>query len=301
MTQLELATDDTLSSTASPTGRRSLRVLGIPFLRGRYLAGSLLLIALTLAAFVGPALLPFEPTKQDLVARLLPPMTDGHLLGTDALGRDVLARVLVGGRISIVVGILGAVTAAVIGITLAMLAGVREGKIGTAVMGFVDAQLAFPFILLAIVFVATLGSSLPTVIVVLALSSWVAFARPVHAMVLSLKRRDFVVAARSIGATDLVVVRQHLLPHVLPTVVVIGTLQVAHIVLFESALSFLGMGVPPEIPTWGSMLSDSRRYIQTAPWLSIFPGVALVMTVFSLSLVGDWLRETLDPHREQHR
>ncbi|MCC6642890.1 MAG: ABC transporter permease [Deltaproteobacteria bacterium] len=288
-------------ASTPPEGRRTLRVLGIPFLRARYLLASLGLAAIVLAAVVGPLLVPFDPAEQDIALRLKPPGTDGHLLGTDALGRDVLVRVLAGGRISLMVGLTGATLAAIVGIVLGMIAGYREGRIGTLIMGFVDAQLAFPFILLALVFVATLGSSLLIVMAVVALSSWVDFARPMHAMVLSLKRRDFVTAARSIGASDLLILRQHLFPHILATAVVIGTLQVANIILFESALSFLGMGVPPDIPTWGGMLSESRRYLQVAPWLSILPGLALLVTVFSLSIVGDWLRETLDPHREQHR
>jgi peptide/nickel transport system permease protein len=227
-------------------------------------------------------------------------LTGDHLLGTDALGRDLLARILAGGRLSLFVGFTGAALAATVGVLVGLIAGFREGRTGTIAMGIVDAQLAFPFILLAIVFVATLGASLPMVIVVLALSSWVSFARPIHAMALSIKHRDYVLAARSIGARDSAILRRHMLPHVLPTAVVIGTIQVAHIVLFESALSFLGMGVPLDIPTWGAMLSDSRRYLQTAPWISIFPGVALVATVFGMSLVGDWMREALDPRREQH-
>lgn len=284
----------------SPVGRRTLRVLGIPFLRGRYFAGVCLLVVVVLASAVGPLVVGHSPDAQDLTARLLPPLSGDHLLGTDALGRDLLARILAGGRLSLFVGFTGAALAATLGVLVGLIAGFREGRIGTIAMGVVDAQLAFPFILLAIVFVATLGASLPMVIVVLALSSWVSFARPIHAMALSIKHRDYVLAARSIGARDSTILRRHMLPHVLPTAVVIATIQVAHIVLFESALSFLGMGVPLDIPTWGAMLSDSRRYLQTAPWISIFPGVALVATVFGMSLVGDWMREALDPRREQH-
>ena len=284
----------------SPVGRRTLRVFGIPFLRGRYFAGVCLLVVVVVASVIGPLVVGHSPDAQDLTARLLPPISGEHLLGTDALGRDLLARILAGGRLSLFVGFTGAALAATIGVLVGLIAGFREGRLGTIAMGIVDAQLAFPFILLAIVFVATLGASLPMVIVVLALSSWVSFARPIHAMALSIKHRDYVLAARSIGATDATILRRHLLPHVLPTAVVIATIQVAHIVLFESALSFLGMGVPVDIPTWGAMLSDSRRYLQIAPWISIFPGVALVTTVFGMSLVGDWMREALDPRREQH-
>jgi peptide/nickel transport system permease protein len=188
----------------------------------------------------------------------------------------------------------------VLGTVLGLIAGFLGGRVGTLIMGVVDAQLAFPFILLAIVFVATLGASVPVVITVLVLSCWVSFARPVHAMTLSLKERDFIVATRSLGARDVTILRRHLFPHVLPTAVVIGTIQVAHVILFESALSFLGMGVPPSVATWGSMLSESRNYLQIAPWMSVFPGLGLVLTIFGLSLVGDWLREILDPHRAQH-
>lgn len=298
VTPFETTPDDAVY--VSPVGRRTLRILGIPFLRGRYFAGVCLLAFVVIASVVGPLVVGHSPDAQDLTARLLPPLSGDHLLGTDALGRDLLARILAGGRLSLFVGFTGAALAATLGVLVGLIAGFREGRIGTVVMGIVDAQLAFPFILLAIVFVATLGASLPMVIVVLALSSWVSFARPIHAMALSIKHRDYVLAARSIGARDSTILRRHMLPHVLPTAVVIATIQVAHIVLFESALSFLGMGVPLDIPTWGAMLSDSRRYLQTAPWISIFPGVALVATVFGMSLVGDWMREALDPRREQH-
>jgi peptide/nickel transport system permease protein len=280
--------------------RTPLRMFGIPFLRRRYFLGVSLLTLIVVACLVGPLVLGVDPNAQDISQRLQPPAPGAHLFGTDSLGRDVLARLLVGGRISLLIGISAAALAAVVGTLLGLVAGFRERRAGAVIMGFVDAQLAFPFILLAIVFVATLGSSVVVVIAVLALSSWVAFARPLHALTLSLKERDFILAARTLGARDRMILRRHLLPHVLPTAVVIATIQVAHVVLFESALSFLGMGVPPGVPTWGSMLSESRSYLQTAPWLSVLPGLALVLTVFSLSLLGDWLRDLLDPRRARH-
>lgn len=265
-----------------------------------YFFGWLLLSLMVFASAFAPVLIAQDPTVQDLSQRLLSPgLSTEHLLGTDQLGRDVLSRILHGGRVSIAIGLLSTLVAAIVGGVLGVVAGYLEGKIGTLIMGIADAQLAFPFILLAIAFVATLGSSLLNVLIVLALSSWVVFARTVYGMTLSLKTRDFVLASRSLGASATRIISHHLPPHILPTVIVLANLQVGRMILFESALSFLGMGVPAETPTWGAMLSDARRYMATAPWISIFPGVAIVLVVLAVSLVGDWLNEVVDPRARQ--
>lgn len=269
-------------------------MLGIPFVKVRYLVGAALFLVVLLAVALGPMVVPFDPNAQSITARIQPPSAS-HLLGTDHLGRDVLARVLAGGRVSLLLSVAATVLSALIGVAAGLFAGYVGRKTETAVMGVVDAQIAFPFILLAIALVATVGSSVPTVLVVMALSSWVAFTRPVHAATLALKERDFIAAAQGLGLPGRTVVRRHLAPHVMPVVVVVGTVQLAQLILFESALSFLGLGVPPSVPTWGSMLNESRTYIQIAPWTSIFPGVAIVLCVFAISLLGDWLRTLLDP------
>jgi peptide/nickel transport system permease protein len=268
--------------------------------RPYYTAGFVLLGLLVLSSVFAPLLAQADPTFQDLRARLTPPQWSGaHPLGTDSLGRDLWSRILYGGRISLLVGIGATIVAAVIGVGLGLVAGYAEGRMGTIIMGTADAQLAFPTVLLAIVVASTLGSSLVNVILVLALSGWVGFARPVYGLTLSLKTHDFVLAARALGATGGRIIVVHLLPHIFTTAAVLVTLQVARMILFESALSFLGMGVPPEVPTWGAMLSDARRYMQTAPWTSIFPGLAIVLTVLGINLTGDWLRDVVNPRHRQ--
>jgi peptide/nickel transport system permease protein len=259
-----------------------------------------MLTAVVVCVTVLPHIMGTDPLEQDLPNRLRPPLEIAkHPLGTDELGRDVLARLLVGGQISLVVGVVAPLSAAILGTCLGLIAG-YELRVGGLIMAVADAQLAFPFILLALVLIATIGPSLGMVVLVLALASWVAFARPVQAMTLSLKHREFVLAASTIGSSGMRILWRELLPHVLPTAIVIATIQVAHIVLFESALSFLGMGVPPEVPTWGAMLSTSRQYLQRDPWLSVLPGLALVVTVFLFTITGDWVRELMDPRRELH-
>jgi peptide/nickel transport system permease protein len=285
-------------SHGKPGQRRPdrLTVVTVPFVNVRYLVGAVLLAVVVLATTVGPLLVPYEPNAQNISARLEgPSLSSGHLLGTDALGRDLLARILAGGRISLLLAVAGTILSALVGVTAGLVAAYRRGRLETSVMGVVDASLAFPFILLAIALVATVGSSIATVLAVMTLSAWVGFARPIHAMTLSLVGRDFVTAAHGLGLGGGTIIRRHLLPHVLPVALVIGTLQIAQLILFESALSFLGMGVPASIPTWGSMLSESRNYIQIAPWTSVLPGLAIVASVFSLSLVGDWVRALVNP------
>jgi peptide/nickel transport system permease protein len=249
-----------------------------------------------LASALAPLLTASDPTAQDTSRRLLgPDLGSAHALGTDALGRDLLSRILFGGRTSLVVSAAACLVAALVGTTVGMVSGYREGKVGALIMGIADAQLAFPFMLLAIAFVSTIGSSLGNVVLILALTSWVVFARTTNALALQLKNREFVLASVSVGASSGRILWTHLRPHVIPVVIVLATLQAARVILFESALSFLGMGVPSATPTWGSMLSDSRAYMVTAPWMSIFPGLAIMLTVLGATFVGDWLRDVIDP------
>jgi peptide/nickel transport system permease protein len=270
--------------------------------RPHYLFGWIVLTLMVLAAVFAPFIATQDPTFQRLGQRLLPPeLGSAHPLGTDQLGRDMFSRLVYGARVSIAIGLLATLAAALVGGVLGLFAGYLAGKIGALIMGVADAQLAFPFILLAIAFVATLGSSLLNVIIVLSLTNWVVFARTVFGMTLSLKQREFIEASRSVGATALRILFRHLPPHVLPTVVVLANLQVGRMILFESALSYLGMGVPAETPTWGAMLSDARRYMETAPWISILPGVAIVSVVLATSLVGDWVNEAISPRSRGRR
>ena len=253
-----------------------------------------------LAAIFAELIAPFDPAAQDLRMRMLPPIWQeggniAHLLGTDQLGRDTLSRLIFGSRISLTVALAGTLLAAIIGIVLGAVAGYYSRLADTIIGRVIDIQLAFPFILLAIFVVAVLGPGLVNIILVAALTGWVRFARVVRGEILSIKQLEYIEAVRSLGGRDARIVFRHILPNILSPIVVIGTLEVAKIILMEASLSFLGMGVPPDVPTWGRMLSESREYMQTAPQLVILPGIVISLLVLGISIFGDWLRDYLDP------
>ncbi len=232
----------------------------------------------------------------DLANRLQEPFKNSlHILGTDPLGRDVLARVIVGGRISLLVGILSVLGAIVVGVVLGLLAGYYRGFVDTLVMRLADVQLALPFILMAITFAAILGGGLGNTILLLIISQWVQYARLVRGAVLSLREREFILSARAIGVRDRGIIFSHLLPNIMGPVIVLTTLNIANNILLESSLTFLGLGVDVMVPSWGGMLADGRTYLQSAWWVSVFPGLALMLLVLGLNLFGDWLRDRLDP------
>ena len=280
----------------------------IGFLR-RYLAskiaaaglfGVMLVIGL---AVLAPLIVPFDPDAQDILLRLKPPGTvteDGlYVLGTDALGRDVLSRLMVAARISLLVGVASVVLSGLIGVTLGLVMGYDEGWTGRAIMVVTDIQLAIPFLVLALAVVAVLGPSLLNLILVLGATNWVQYARVVRAECLVLRNREFVQAARALGASRLRILRRHLLPNVMSSIVVISSLQVAKMILLESSLSFLGLGVPASIPTWGVMIADGRNYVANAWWVAAIPGLAIFVTVVGINVVGDRLRDLLDPKLRQ--
>jgi peptide/nickel transport system permease protein len=262
--------------------------------------GSAIVLIIAVAAALAPLIAPMDPITQDLPNRLEPPSWMSHgqsayVLGSDGFGRDVLSRILFGSRVSLAVAGAGIVVSGLCGIVLGLLAGYYEGGLATVVMRFADTQLAFPPILLAVVVVAVFGTSFVNLIIVLAISAWVTYARIVYGQVLSIKHMEYVLAARSIGSSDFRIMSTHILRNAFGAIIVVATLQVGRMILFEAALSFLGMGVPVPAPSWGSMLSEGRNVLAVAPWIATFPGLAIVVTVLGINLLGDGLRELLDP------
>ncbi len=258
--------------------------------------GLTLTLLMVLSTLFAGWLFPAGGDTMDLNNRLLQPFTNlNHVFGSDPIGRDVLARVVFGGRISLIVGTVSVLLAALIGIAVGLIAGYRRGFLDTVLMRLVDVQLAFPFILLAITVIAVVGPGLWKVIFVMVVTQWVQYARLVRGQVLSLRERDFVQAARALGSSDMRIILRHILPNLIGPVIVLATLNVANNILLESGLTFLGLGVDPLIPSWGGMLADGRNYLQTAWWVAMFPGLAITITVLGFNLLGDWLRDRLDP------
>jgi peptide/nickel transport system permease protein len=272
--------------------------------------GAVILFLVAVAAVFAPVLAPYDPNAQEITARLECPWltscpkygttetvhgTREHILGTDQLGRDILSRIIYGARVSLIVGLTAVILGAGLGSTLGLLSGYYGGFLDTGIMRVGDVFLAFPYLLLAIAIVAVLGGGLLNVIIVLAIATWVPYARLMRGSVLSVKEREFVVAARAIGAKDSAVLFRHTLPNVVTPIIVFGTFAVAAAIIAEAGLSFLGLGVGTATPTWGNMLADGRNYVSTAWWLATIPGVAIMLTVLSINLIGDWLRDALDP------
>ena len=258
------------------------------------------LLLLTLAAIFAPLLTAQDPLKQALALRNRPPawVTGGstaHLFGTDNLGYDIFSRVLYGARISLGIGAIATVIGALLGTFLGLIAGFFRGPAEWLIMLLVDAQLATPFLVIAIAVIAAFGKGLPILIALAGISGWMLFARACRSTVLSLREREFVSAARALGATDGRILFRHILPNIRSVILVIVTIDLRRIILFEATLSFLGLGVQPPQPSWGSMIDKGREYLDTAWWISVFPGAALMLTVLAVSLVGDWLRDELDP------
>lgn len=258
------------------------------------------LLLLVIAAASAPALTHYDPTASEVTQRLLPPAwvhggSRAHLLGTDQLGRDVFARLIYGSRISLIVGITTVAISSVLGSGLGLLAGYYEGRLGAVLMRIADIQLAFPFLLLAIAIAAVLGVGLLNVILILGVAGWVGFGRLTRGQVLSIKQKEYVEAARAIGADEPRIIAWHILPNVVTPIIVVATATVANNIVVEASLTFLGLGVQPDLPSWGNMLAGSRDYLNVGWWMSVFPGVALTLTVLTVNLLGDWLRDYLDP------
>ncbi len=264
------------------------------------LALGLGLVGLSLAAAVAaPVLAPRNPEAADLRARLTPPAWfaggSPYVLGTDAIGRDILSRIIYGARISLTVGLVSVALSSVAGTALGLAAGYYGGWWDEAMMRVADLQLSFPFILFALVVIAVLGPGLGRIVFVLAVTQWASYARLVRSEAIAVKEADYIQAARALGVRDARIIWRHVLPNALGAVMVLATLSIANNILLEAALTFLGLGVDPAVPSWGGMLADARNYIQTAWWDSTFPGMAIMLTVMGFNLVGDWLRDRLSP------
>jgi len=264
------------------------------------LLGAGLLLVMLLGAILAPLVSPHDPVQAEITQRLRPPVwtergTAENLLGTDQLGRDVLSRTIHGSRISLLVGITAVLISGSLGVFLGLISAFQGGRVDALIMRVADVQLAFPFILLAIAVVAVVGGGLLNVILILGVTGWVSYGRVVRSQVLSVKEKEYVEAARALGSRALVLVVRHILPNVMTPVIVLATFNVASYMVAEASLTFLGLGVQPAIPSWGIMLADGREYMRAGWWMAIFPGLALMLTVLSINLVGDWLREYLDP------
>jgi len=284
-----------LAATAS--GSRAWRRFA---LNPAALAGSLILLMMVSVAVAAPWVAPHDPAKQSLLRRFTPPVWQAggnavYPLGTDQVGRDVLSRIIHGARISLLVGVAAVVVSLVVGVSAGLASGFLGGKVDTAIGTVVDVSLSFPQILLALAFVAALGPSLATIIVVLGLTGWERYARVVRAEVLALREKEFVEAARAIGVGRLRIVVRHVLPNTVSSIVVMSTLQIAQAILAEAALSFLGVSSGNAYPTWGQMISLGRDFVTVAWWLATLPGLAILLTVLAINLVGDRLRDALDP------
>ena len=260
-------------------------------------AGLVVIVVLFLLSLAASVLTPYQPDAIDAWHVLLPPSAE-HWFGTDELGRDVLTRVIFGARVSLKVGFVAVGIAVLIGTVVGLFAGFYGGWIDTLLMRVVDIMLCFPTFFLILAVITMLEPSIYYIMIIIGLTGWMGVARLVRAEVLSLKSRDFILAARVLGASDLRIIFRHVLPNALSPVLVSATLGVAGAILTESALSFLGIGVQPPTPSWGNILTSGKDYIEFAWWLSLFPGVAILVTVLSYNLVGEGIRDALDPRRQ---
>lgn len=246
-------------------------------------------------ALGAPLISRYDPAHGNLLERLHPPLTKGHLLGTDPLGRDLFSRIIYGARVSIAVGVTAVLIAGLFGTLMGLISGFYGRWADRVIMRFVDMQLSFPFVILALTIAAILGPSFQNIIITLAVSSWVIYARLVRGEVLGVKEQQYVQAAHTVGLPNWRIIGMHILPNVLSPVIVLGSLEVGRMIIAEAAISFLGYGVQPPTPAWGNMLSEGRDYMTTAWWLTVFPGLAIVMTTLAVNILGDRLRDKLDP------
>ncbi|MBS4213850.1 MULTISPECIES: ABC transporter permease [Neobacillus] len=264
--------------------------------------GILLVLLSVSCALFSQWIAPLDPGKASLSSRLSPPSwaddtgKSVFLLGADQVGRDLLSRIIYGAKISLMVGFFGVLISMIIGTILGLISGYFGKWMDDLIMRVADIQLAFPFILFAIVIMSVLGTGIWKIILILGLTYWVGFARLIRGQVISLKEQEYIQAAKAIGGTQFRIIRKHILPNVMSSILVLGTMYIAEFILLEASLTFLGLGVDPTVPSWGGMLADSRNYVTTAWWTATFPGIAIMLTVLGFNLLGDWLRDKFDPN-----
>lgn len=265
--------------------------------------GFVLLMAMVLASVFAGQFSPYDPAKQNLIDKLVPPAwceegSLAHLLGTDSLGRDILTRCLYGARISLVVGICSVLVAGIIGTVLGLLSGYYGGWVDSVIMRIADAFHAIPRILLAMVVLFVMGPSVFTLIMVIGITNWVTYARMIRSEVLTIKEKEYIKASRTIGASDPEIIVRHVLPNVAAQFIVVSTISVASSIIIEATMSFLGLGIQPPTVSWGVMLADGRNYLATNWWVCTFPGIAITLTVMGIMFLGNWLRDVLDPKNQ---
>lgn len=258
--------------------------------------GLIMVLGVFFCAVLAPVISPHDPIFQDVEKRLIPPIWQAganpdYPLGTDHLGRDIVSRLIYGARISIVVSTSAVALSALLGTLIGLFSGFYGGKVDSFFMRIADVQLAFPFILLAIAIIAVLGPDLQNIIITMAITGWVIYARVVRAEVLSLREKEFITSVRALGGSNGRIIFKHLFPNVVPPIIVIVTLEMARMIIMEAALSFLGLGIQPPTPTWGGMLADGRVYLITSWWLATFPGLVIMLVVLGINLLGNWLRD----------
>jgi peptide/nickel transport system permease protein len=281
---------------AAAVSARGLRLVArAPILANPLNVAAFVLIAVfALCALFAPLLAPYDPLFQDLGIRLTPPSPE-HWLGTDSLGRDILSRILYGARISLLVGVVVVVSAGLVGTAIGLVAGYVGGFVDEALMRLTEVFLAFPALILAMAIAGALGPSLTNAIIAIAAVTWAVYARLTRGQILSLRRREFVEAARAMGATQMRIVVRHLLPNALAPLMIQASFDLGSSIIAAAGLSFIGFGAQPPTPEWGVMISEGRNYISTQPWLSLFPGLAILLAVGSFNLLGDGLRDAFDP------
>lgn len=296
---------DAVAAVPAAVPRKPGRIMRAlrPWLTFKAVLGGSILFVLVACAIMAPLLSPYDPNKQDLMRAMLPPQyfSGPHFFGTDHVGRDLLSRLIYGARISLAIAGAVVLISGAVGIALGVISGYFGGRTDFAIQKVVEMVWAFPPLLIAIAILAFLGQGLGNLILALTLQRWIPYCRVVRAEAMTLKEREFVVAARSIGASHLRILARHLLPNLIQSALVIGTFAMAAAIIAEAALSFLGLGVPPQIPTWGSMLADGRAYVSTSWWMSLFPGLSIFATVLAINMLGDALRDNLDPKMKRRR